>query len=185
MDPKFYNGPQDEGWSSWKFLSMGRSPQWCSSRVHSRTLPLLLLLFVNDLPDWIKSEMKMFADDTKLWCKIGQVSDSIPLQNDLRQVEHWTEKWQLTLNPDKCKVMHIGHRHTTGYVLQHNGNGKPRVLDESNEEKDLGVCVSTDLKPSTQCTKSANRAMSVYGLHIWLRTLRLLKRFSEEQQSVL
>jgi len=55
------------------------------------------LLFVNDLPDWIKSEMRMFADDTKLWCKTGQVSDSIPLQNDLRQVEHWTEKWQLAL----------------------------------------------------------------------------------------
>ena len=111
--------------------------------------------------------MRISADDTKLWCKIGQVSDSIPLQNDLRQVEHWTEKWQLALNPDKCTVMHIGHRHTTGYVLQHNGNGKPRVLDETNEEKDLGVCVSTDLKPSTQCTKSANRAMSV---------LRMVKR---------
>jgi len=107
----------------------------------------------------------MFADDTKLWCTIGQVSDSIPLQNDLRQLEHWTEKWQLAVNPDKCKVMHIGHRHTTAYELQH--NGKPRVLDESNEEKDLGVYVSTDLKPSTQCTKSANRAISI---------LRMVKR---------
>ena len=114
--------------------------------------PLLFLLFVNDLPDWIKSEMRMFVDDTKLWCKIGHVNDSILLQNDLRQLEHWTEKWQLALNTDKCKVLHIGHDHATAYELQH--NGKPRVLDESYEGKDLCVCVSTDLKPSTQCIVS-------------------------------
>ena len=55
--------------------------------------------------------------------------------------------------------MHIGHDCSTSYELQH--NDKPRVLGESYEEKDLGVYVNTDLKPSTQYTKSANRAMSV------------------------
>jgi len=30
--------------------------------------PLLLLLFVNNLPDWISSNIRMFADDTKIWC---------------------------------------------------------------------------------------------------------------------
>jgi len=29
--------------------------------------PLLFLLFVNDLPDWIKNGMRMFADDVKIW----------------------------------------------------------------------------------------------------------------------
>ena len=29
--------------------------------------PLLFLLFVNDLPYWIGSNLNMFADDTKLW----------------------------------------------------------------------------------------------------------------------
>jgi len=27
----------------------------------------------NDLPDWIKSEMRMFADDTKIWKKITEL----------------------------------------------------------------------------------------------------------------
>jgi len=54
--------------------------------------PLLFLLFVNDLPDWTKNEMMMFADDTKLWCKISQQVDRISLQNDLRQLELWTDK---------------------------------------------------------------------------------------------
>ena len=29
--------------------------------------PLLFLLFVNDLPSVIKSHIRMFADDTKIW----------------------------------------------------------------------------------------------------------------------
>ena len=53
---------------------------------------LLFLLFVNDLPEWIRNEMRMFADDTKIWCKIGQETDGVLLQNNLRQLEHWTEK---------------------------------------------------------------------------------------------
>ena len=37
--------------------------------------PLLFLLFVNDLPRWIVNSMKMFADDTRLWCRIETESD--------------------------------------------------------------------------------------------------------------
>ena len=29
---------------------------------------LLFLLFVNELPTWIRNSIKMFADDTKIWC---------------------------------------------------------------------------------------------------------------------
>ena len=41
--------------------------------------PLLFLLFVNELLAWIKSEMKMFADDTSVWCRIKTETDSITL----------------------------------------------------------------------------------------------------------
>jgi len=43
----------------------------------------------------------MFADDTKIWCKITQQMDSTSLQNDLIQLQHWTDKWSLKLNPEK------------------------------------------------------------------------------------
>jgi len=55
--------------------------------------------------------------------------------------------------------MHLGHDYSTTYELHH--NGKPRVLDETVEEKDLGVYINIDLKSSTHCAKSTNRAMSV------------------------
>ena len=37
---------------------------------------LLFLLFVNDLPDWIKNSMRMFADDVKIWNVIRSQTDS-------------------------------------------------------------------------------------------------------------
>jgi len=76
--------------------------------------PLLFLLYVNDLPAWIQNSMKMFADNTKIWRKIEKAEDSNFLQSDLNSMEEWSDNWQLKFNPDKCKVMHIGHKCNTG-----------------------------------------------------------------------
>jgi len=38
--------------------------------------PLLFLLYVNDLPNWIRSSIKMFADDTKLWTTVSVRNDN-------------------------------------------------------------------------------------------------------------
>jgi len=36
--------------------------------------PLLFLIFANDLPDWIKTNICMFAD-TKIWTRITSIKD--------------------------------------------------------------------------------------------------------------
>ena len=124
--------------------------------------PLLFLLFVNDLPQWITSSLKMFADDTKLWHNIGKESDSQRLQNDLDSLIKWSTEWQLKFNPSKCKVMHIGHSMDTKYFISDENNR--RELESVVEEKDLGVYFTCNLKPSTQCIKSAATARKVIGL---------------------
>ena len=53
--------------------------------------PLLFLLYVNELPDWIKSKLKMFADDTKVWHRIKKDTDSIALQDDLDRLQSWSD----------------------------------------------------------------------------------------------
>jgi len=57
----------------------------------------------------------MFADDTKLWSKISKLEDNESLQQDLWKLAEWSKKWLLTFNPEKSKVMHIGHEYTTTY----------------------------------------------------------------------
>jgi len=78
--------------------------------------PLLFLIFVQDLPDWVKNSIKMFADDTKIWTKIASQDDVDSLQQDLDRLVHWSAKWLLEFNSLKCKVMKIGHKLPTRYI---------------------------------------------------------------------
>jgi len=45
--------------------------------------PLLFLIYVQDLPQWLRNSIIMFADDTKLWTRISKLEDSESLQKDL------------------------------------------------------------------------------------------------------
>jgi len=40
---------------------------------------LLFLLFVNDVPHWIKTNIRMFADDTKIWTQLSHPVDALQL----------------------------------------------------------------------------------------------------------
>ena len=80
--------------------------------------PLLFLIYVNDLLDWIVNDMRMFADNRKLWSKISRLSDCVRLQADLDPLSIWSDKFLLSFNPDECKVMHVGHSNRFHYSLQ-------------------------------------------------------------------
>jgi len=80
--------------------------------------PLLFLLFVNELPTWIINSIKMFADDTKIWCRISTREDSFGLQEDLNKLISWSQTWLLRFHPEKCKLMHIGHQINTEYTIK-------------------------------------------------------------------
>jgi len=60
-----------------------------------------------------------------------------------------------------CKVMHIGHSFDIKYSM--NVQGKVWELEETNEERDLGIIVTSNLKPSQQCIKAASKARSILG----------------------
>ena len=124
--------------------------------------PLLFLIFVRDLPDWVKNSIMMFADDTKVWTSIHKLEDQESLQRDLDRLGEWSKTWLLTFNPEKCKVMHIGHELPTVYTMK-DGN-KMIQLESTSVEKDLGVWVTKDLKPSEQCIQSARKAQAVLGM---------------------
>ena len=124
--------------------------------------PLLFLIFVNDLPDWIKTNICMFADDTKIWTRITSIKDSADLQKDLDSLSIWSANWQLRFNPDKCKVMHVGHQHKPNYMI-HQDNTDWNI-QEVTEEKDLGVLTTCTLKVSRQCHEAASKANRVLGM---------------------
>ena len=129
-------------------------------------MPLLFLIYVQDLPQWVTNSIMMFADDIKLWARISTLEDSRSLQRDLQQLAEWSKKWLLAFSPAKCKVMHIGHEVMTSYTMTDGEIIKTLDTGTTTEEKDLGILVrhTRDLKSQEQCIQSAKKAQSVLGV---------------------
>ena len=53
--------------------------------------PLLFLIYINDLPDVVFNSVKVFADDTQLFARIRNFSDSQKLQTDLSALQSWSK----------------------------------------------------------------------------------------------
>ena len=118
--------------------------------------PLLFLLFVNEIPEIVQSDVKMFADDTKVWKVLKEPKDSQTLQDDINLLKEWSQTWLLKFNASKCKTMHIGRGEPNQYFMDSDENGIP--LERITKEKDLGVWLSDDLKPANQCKAAAGKA---------------------------
>ena len=66
---------------------------------------MLFLLYTNDINNAIKSQIKLFADDTVLYRNIRTQNDQVILQNDLDTISSWTVKRMMELNINKCSVL--------------------------------------------------------------------------------
>ena len=64
--------------------------------------PILFLVFINDLPDLVKSQCRLFADDCLLYNEIQTLNDSLQLQKELKLLENWAEEWGMKFNAKKC-----------------------------------------------------------------------------------
>ena len=65
-------------------------------------------MFINDMPDIVKSMCLLFADDAKIFRSVHHSSDYTELQEDLNELTKWSTRWQLPFNIDKCKSLHMG-----------------------------------------------------------------------------
>ena len=125
--------------------------------------PILFLLYVNELPSIVNCDITMFADDTKIYRTLRSSSDVQVLQKDLDALDKWSECWLLKFNTSKCKVMHLGPSNPKLDYTMQDGTG-PQVLGETTIEKDLGVHIVNNLKPTYHCKKAANKAMTALKL---------------------
>ena len=55
--------------------------------------PILFLIFINDLPDNIKSSVRLLADDCVLFRNIHSLQDCLILQEDLDNLGLWEADW--------------------------------------------------------------------------------------------
>jgi hypothetical protein len=120
--------------------------------------PTLFSIFIDDLEEEIKRcklEVKVvkFADDTKGGKIITTTEDRDKLQMALDCLCDWAEKWGMSFNLAKCKIMHIGPNNPCYEYFM-----RGTKLGTTDEERDIGVTITKNLKPSVHCSKAAGRA---------------------------
>jgi ribonuclease P/MRP protein subunit RPP40 len=121
--------------------------------------PLLFLIYINDIDAGISNKLLKFADDTKLFGKVGTMEDIGRLREDLVKLVTWSKEWLMLFNVDKCKVMHVGCNNPKAEYKMEEG-----VLRRICEELDLGIIVQDNLKCAGQCAKVVKTANRVLGM---------------------
>ena len=134
--------------------------------------PLLLLAYVNDLPEGLTTNAKLVADDTSLFSAADDSTlSSVSLNNDLLKISHWAYQWKMIFNPDFSKQAQevvlsrkgITTNHATVYF---NNDPVIRKNFEKHLESKLNFSghINKTLKVSTLSEK---RTCHYYGLLFW------------------
>ncbi|MES9882305.1 MAG: reverse transcriptase family protein [Sedimenticola sp.] len=122
--------------------------------------PILFLVYINDLPERIQSQVRLFADDTAVYLTIDSNKDGQTLQNDLDTLQLWENKWDMHFNPSKCLVLHISRSRTPINTL-YNLHGQ--ILQSVASAKYLGVTISNNLTWNTHIHQITNKANKTLG----------------------
>jgi len=69
--------------------------------------PSLVLAYINDLPESVRSRVRLFVDDTIVYVTIKAHASAQSLQEDLDKLELWGNGWSMKCTPDKCKDLRI------------------------------------------------------------------------------
>ena len=99
-----------------------------------------------------------------MYLAISSEDESITLQNDLFKLEIWEQRWDMSLTPSKCQVLHITRAKCptqTRYILH------GTVLESVPSAKYLDVTISDDLSWSLHIDSVSKKAN---------QTLRFLRR---------
>ncbi|WP_078461400.1 reverse transcriptase domain-containing protein [Solemya velum gill symbiont] len=105
--------------------------------------PLLFLVYINDIVCDIKSEIKLFADDTSLSVIVDHPNSSAAqLQSDIDKISLWAHKWLVTFNPIKTECLLISRKTIKPVhppLLMYGQN-----ISEVVSHKHLGIILSND-----------------------------------------
>ena len=85
-----------------------QSSSWLSTRADvpqgSVLGPLFFLIYINDLPEGLNSEVKLFADDTSLFNIVNCINTSAStLNSDLLKIMDWPYQRKMSFNADRTK----------------------------------------------------------------------------------
>ena len=142
--------------------------------------PLLFIIFINDLPNFLNGTPKLFADDLKLIVDASKTED---IDADLKSLERWEQLWLLKFNIEKCKVLHLEFNENPNNQYTFNNIA---LVKTGEKDKDLGIFPDANLLWTDQIRNSVSKAVSMIAwitrtvisrernlmLHVYKATIR-------------
>ena len=120
--------------------------------------PLTFLIYINDITENIKSNIKFFADDTSLYVTINEdaATATSQLNDDLSQICKWADSWLVKFNADNQALTVTLKRNLANIELPLSCNNT--ILETVEKHKHLGVELSTDLSWKDHITTISENA---------------------------
>ena len=87
------------------------------------------------------------------------INISMAFITNINKLVHWANELQMSFNVDKCSVMHIGHNN-----MKSNYNMSNQQLPITDQQRDLGIIITKDLKCKNKPRKTAIRPAEYWGL---------------------
>ena len=135
--------------------------------------PLLFLIYINDLSDGLKSECKLFADDTSLFSVVNDINTSASdLNEDLEKIGNWSFKWKMNFNPDPNKQAQeiiFSRKKTASLHPAVYFDNKPVISTQIH--KHLGMILDSNLSYEHHIRSILNKVNKMIGL---LRKFQLI-----------
>ena len=127
---------------------------------------MLFLIYINNLPDGLKSICKVFADDTSLYSKINDIDTSnVDINNNLVKISRWAYQWKMMFNPD------INKQATEVYFSQRRAKSLPPPIIFNNNnvlnspcQKHLGLVLDSKLSLNDHVNQKIHKCNIILGL---------------------
>jgi hypothetical protein len=124
--------------------------------------PILFIIYINDILDNLKTNVELFADDTKLITEFGPSSPNNFMQDDLDTIARWMDEWLLKINPNKSCIVHFG-KNNPREAYHINSGGSQTSITSNKLERSLGIHLHESLKWRShinQISKKVNTPMA-------------------------
>ncbi len=108
--------------------------------------------------DGLNNFIAKFADDTNIGNSVISHRDRQSLQEDLRKISAWSDRWEMPFSVNKCHILQVGTRNRK-YEYEMGGV----KLESIHCVKDFGVTITSNLKFSQHCKEAARKTNRMLG----------------------
>jgi hypothetical protein len=121
--------------------------------------PLLFLIYINDLPEILEANVRLFADDTSLFIIVEDIEEStLTLNGDLSALKLWADQWLISFNPQKTDSLYVSNKPDNLIPPLFFDNS---MIENVDHHKHLGITISSNLTWNLHieevCTKALRR----------------------------